>query len=1031
MRKPIASPPNGLNKKRLTQLVVSGLLFVATVAYLVAYPDADVMSLSDFSSIDESNISLNGSIDLFQVQFLDYLNGEFTMRDMSSIFGGSITNQTFFNPHATWKYIYSHSKDVAAAGCDGTDFHKLALCARAHLIAYRLLHEAPKSFVRQLARVSPEKSLRAFRYSLRKVVESLEQHLYPWLFSNFKSVEKMHNSLKPTFVGITMTCGNTHFYLAQHLIVSLQRVFNVSLPFEVFYAGENDLSFDRVEFFKSMPNVTVVNLHSYFSEETMRGSTWSYKPFAILASKFSKVLFMDPDVAFFIDPRSVLQSDIFNKNGQIFYRDRKVWSADRVSGPKLLHEMNPYLSQYARAGFYAPSQAEGVHGTTEEMESGFIPLDKNRPLVLLSLLFAAKLNGHKERRIFYERTWGDKESYWFAFETLRVPYAFNPSYAGSIGVLDTKREINGHVSVCEGKHLHANEKMLPFWFHDGSILVDYRRYGPPLFNFADLNHMAVHHNISLEEQVWHDGMACIKRPVDSHQTWPVQGHYSDIIEKYKKIFKNEVVEVLEISSNVDYKSYDKLANFDDDNVELLQAQVLDFFNGERPLRPLDGKSVDFGGSLLDAPSFHLLKAWPQIEAYAKKVSTITFNPKDTIQLMLQARTHRILYRVGFDSSDWLVRQILRASRYRSKEQFITSIRSIIRDLETNLYPWISPYIQEISDLRKHSASGTAIVIAFEKGRFLHTKHLVVTLRKAFRLKIPIEVYYGTEDLSDAELEYFRSIPNVATHNINSIFPIVKDFPQSSKHFAILGSKHRYVLAIDPDVAFFKNPTQIFNSELFNKHGNLFFHCRKRWTGDLKVVDFFSQMVAHLSSYGFNSLFAASSESGASGSSCEMDPGILFIDKNISANLLSLFFAAKISMMSGLFQLPQLEVESFWFAAEALRTPYSFVPSYAGGAGLKHPSGGICGQRTLHLDDQNRPFWIQGKNMDFSGKDGLKFWLSDIHLLAGHSLFDFDDQVWYTAGKSLCIKLPRSQVSVVDGQQKRMLALFDAIFKNDI
>ncbi|KAJ3200408.1 hypothetical protein HDU82_008944, partial [Entophlyctis luteolus] len=170
------------------------------------------------------------------------------------------------------------------------------------------------------------------------------------------------------------------------------------------------------------------------------------------------------------------------------------------------------------------------------------------------------------------------------------------------------------------------------------------------------------------------------------------------------------------------------------------------------------------------------------------------------------------------------------------------------------------------------------------------------------------------------------------------------------------------------------------------------------------------MVAHLSSYGFNSLFAASSESGASGSSCEMDPGILFIDKNISANLLSLFFAAKISMMSGLFQLPQLEVESFWFAAEALRTPYSFVPSYAGGAGLKHPSGGICGQRTLHLDDQNRPFWIQGKNMDFSGKDGLKFWLSDIHLLAGHSLFDFDDQVWYTAGKSLCIKLPRSQAT---------------------
>ncbi|KAJ3200406.1 hypothetical protein HDU82_008942 [Entophlyctis luteolus] len=417
----------------------------------------------------------------------------------------------------------------------------MVLGARAHYIAHKILYNTPKSLVRRLAHVSPERRLEKLQGSLHSIISKLQHMLYPWLEESFSTALEMQASLPMDSIGIAMTCGNTHFYLAQHLILSLRNVFNVTIPIEVFYAGPSDLTVQKINVLNSMPGVEAVNLFNFFTNETLKGNGWSFKPFAILAARFRTVLFMDPDIAFLKNPMTILGSPLFRKNGLVYYRDRKVWHPERLELVGLFNAMNPHMSNYAFSGSFARSAEDGFQGTTEEMESGFIPVDKGNTGVLFSLLLAAKMNSKQERdTVFYKLAHGDKESFWFASESLRVIYAFNPSYSGSIGILGLKRD-DKHTSVCVGKHLHSNEFQEPFWFHDGSVLIDYRQFGPPNFRFSELTHMALHYDFELEEQAWHDGINCLERP--NEQTFPVEGEIANLLDHYRAMYRDEIVKV--------------------------------------------------------------------------------------------------------------------------------------------------------------------------------------------------------------------------------------------------------------------------------------------------------------------------------------------------------------------------------------------------------------------------------------------------------------------------------------------------------
>ncbi|KAJ3344635.1 hypothetical protein HDU83_004991 [Entophlyctis luteolus] len=457
-------------------------------------------------------------------------------------FGGSLVGMDDFNVSEAWRRIYFHARTAANESYDIDDFHQMNLYARAHYISHKILYDAPKELQKQLARSTHRKNVNGMKVSLLEITRNLTNILYPWLNPTFSSIREMQKNLEVAKTGIVITCGDPHFYVTNHLIIALRRIFNITLPIEIYYAGTDDLQPARIDALSMLPNVRVVNIHDHFRQETSKGEAWSYKPFAILASSFRTVLFMDSDIAFLRSPMEILESSPrFHRNKLLYFRDRKLWDDSR-DGNFLLHRMNPHLTKYARRGVYAQSVFGGVSGTTNEMESGFLVVDKGDTGILFSLLLAAKMNAKEEReRVFYRACHGDKESFWFATEALRVPYEFNPSYGGSIGVRDGRSD-SEVTWVCDGHLLHTNENNEPFWIHGGNVLgPGYQTNVPPNYVFVQLDWMAFHYDFELNDQVWHDGMNCIVQK--NNKSRHTNMYEEDLIETYRLIFESEIDEL--------------------------------------------------------------------------------------------------------------------------------------------------------------------------------------------------------------------------------------------------------------------------------------------------------------------------------------------------------------------------------------------------------------------------------------------------------------------------------------------------------
>ncbi|KAJ3349676.1 hypothetical protein HDU83_000365 [Entophlyctis luteolus] len=961
-------------------------------------------------------------LDLLQVNFLDYLNGENYNDSPNEIFGGSLAENFNFNVFDTWKHVHAFAKSITPFDCDVADFHNMVLCARAHHIVHRVLYDLDNTALHSLMAVSPEDGLSKFKRTLKRTIEKLEKILYPWLPPTVSSVHEMHQSVQSSGTGVVFTCGETHFYFAQHLIMALRNIFNSTLPVEIFYAGEDDLSSEKIEILRGMANVTVINLLNYFPRETLQGSSWSFKPYAILASRFRRVLFMDPDVAFFKDPATVLNSSIFKKYGQVFYRDRKFWSSERTSAVKLLNHMNPNPSRYAMSGAYIRSVSETFKGTTEEMESGFIPVDKGNKGVLLALLLAAKMNGKREREeVFYKASWGDKESYWFAFESLRVPYQFNPSYAGSIGIEKKTESEAGFSSICFGKHLHADEFMQPFWFHDGNVLTDYRYYVPPSYRFSEFTHYGLHYNAPVDDLPWHDGINCLRRPIS--QISELSDSQKELIKKYQDIFKYEVKEV---------------------GVKLVQTKFLDYLNGEWNISQSQRL---FGGSLVNDTQFDPVQSWKMLFAHTKQLSVEGYTTKNLQEIAFLAQVHKICNKVLHEVPDDKFQEFANVSGEKNVRRFSRSLKKTISEVEKAIYPWIGPTFSSIDKMYdSFQSDSTGIVMTCGNTHFYFAQHIILSLQKVFSCSLHFEIFYGGfQDLSPERVEFLSLMPNVTVKNLHNYFPkeTTKGESWSYKPYAILASQFRKVLFMDPDIAFLKDPTSILRSQLFLQYGQVFFRDRKIWSQDrTEAVHFLRGMSPHLSQYALSGSYAQS-HVDFKGSTEEMESGFIPVDKGRRDVLLGLLLAAKMNGKNereAFYKAAWGDKESYWFAFESLRTPYIFNPSYAGSIGVmpshsaEIDSNGfrsVCRGKHLHADENMEPFWFHdgGVLNDYRKYLPPSYEFSNLTHIALHYDYKNDEQVWYDGMN--CIRRPRNQVFPINEHQKKILDIYRSIFMNEV
>ena len=125
----------------------------------------------------------------------------------------------------------------------------------------------------------------------------LERRLYPWVHHGRLSSFSLHKTYRGK--GLVFCAGNGQF---EFVVTSIQAVRNrlkSTLPIQVFHMGEQDLSKERQMYLREMASdIEIVDVTHILNNEHMRLGGWSIKPFAMLASSFEEVMFVDADAYF-------------------------------------------------------------------------------------------------------------------------------------------------------------------------------------------------------------------------------------------------------------------------------------------------------------------------------------------------------------------------------------------------------------------------------------------------------------------------------------------------------------------------------------------------------------------------------------------------------------------------------------------------------------------------------------------------------------------------------------------------------------
>ncbi|KAJ3070828.1 hypothetical protein HDU98_006169, partial [Podochytrium sp. JEL0797] len=279
-------------------------------------------------------------------------------------------------------------------------------------IAYTILHDRKYLHDKLSTPSTPTATLTT---QLELIIDNLTNLMFPWISaSRFKSIRALQTSPKPKSRGIIFSTGRGHFELCVHAIVSLRTILNCNLPIEVHHLGPNDLDPQMIQSFNAMPGVRTVDVWDFWGQEARNIGGWAVKPFALLASEFEQVMFLDADAVFIQSPEVLFtKSTIFKQYGQLFYHDRTITGYDWCYN--WFNEFVPHISRYTNSLRFQSKN------TVHEMESGVVVLDKGRTDVLMALLTTAKMNMQVERDgMTYKLMHGDKETYVSAFFDDRV-----------------------------------------------------------------------------------------------------------------------------------------------------------------------------------------------------------------------------------------------------------------------------------------------------------------------------------------------------------------------------------------------------------------------------------------------------------------------------------------------------------------------------------------------------------------------------------------------------------------------------------
>ncbi|KKY32164.1 putative glycosyltransferase family 71 protein [Diaporthe ampelina] len=271
-----------------------------------------------------------------------------------------------------------------------------------------------------------------------------------------------------------------------HLISSLRNVFNSTLPIQIVYAGDGDLSAPNRHFLAELvassgQALDFLDILTVFDDSTLklRDGGWAIKPFAVLGSSFEKVILLDSDAVFLQKPEVLLDHPGFQHTGALLFRDRLLWQhafADR-------HQW--WHGQIRRPSGELNTSLVWTQEYAEEGDSGVVVVDKSRTDVFMGLLHICWQNSYEVREeITYQITYGDKETWWMGFELAGSSYEMEKHYGAIVGwetepepepELDNPED-DGELrhdpltkKVCSFVIAHVDEQENLIWYNGGLL----------------------------------------------------------------------------------------------------------------------------------------------------------------------------------------------------------------------------------------------------------------------------------------------------------------------------------------------------------------------------------------------------------------------------------------------------------------------------------------------------------------------------------------------------------------------------------
>ncbi|RMZ84737.1 hypothetical protein DV737_g984, partial [Chaetothyriales sp. CBS 132003] len=281
--------------------------------------------------------------------------------------------------------------------------------------------------------------------SYRFFLAKFGQLLFPWTAPYFSDHMTLHAHFKRGGRGIVLTAGDDQ---AAYLLTSIpiMRQLGCTLPIEVMYLGDTDLSEDFRADLEALEGVITRDIAQMVNDEGWKLAGWAAKPFAILFSSFREAIFIDADSLFFRNPEVLFDDPAYQATGALFFRDRIIMPENKK---RWLQQIlpKPISKQAKQSRFWT-----GDSGHMQE--SGVVVVDKWRHF--MALLLITRMNGpdrdgnKAEGRVgVYDMVYGDKETFWIGWELVGdLDYAFHQGDAGIMGQL-----------------LHLDTDGKPLWFN--------------------------------------------------------------------------------------------------------------------------------------------------------------------------------------------------------------------------------------------------------------------------------------------------------------------------------------------------------------------------------------------------------------------------------------------------------------------------------------------------------------------------------------------------------------------------------------